>query len=348
MQNSIVKKITVNASSKYDVLIGGGLLDRLGELMSTVLSPCKVAVITDDTVDNLYSKKVIESLESKNFSVVKFTFVHGEERKNLNTYCEILNFLAKNELTRTDAIVALGGGVVGDMAGFASATYLRGVKYIQVPTTLLAQVDSSVGGKTAVDLDAGKNLVGAFKQPSLVVCDTDTLNTLSKDTYLDGMGEVCKYAILTQKVYNVLSADHVDINELVYQCLNYKKMVVEEDEFEMGIRKYLNLGHTPAHAIEKLSDYKISHGLAVGMGLKIILDGAKKSKIMSAESYDKILSLIGKQGVLKDCPFTLAQIYSKISQDKKRSGDDITLVMPSNVEDIKLIKVKLDHVKEYF
>ena len=238
-----VKTVKVNASKSYDVLIGRNLIERAGELIEKVLPICTLALVTDDTVDALYSKTVTTALENAGYKVKKFVFCHGEENKNLTTYSEILNFLAQNELTRTDAVVALGGGVVGDMAGFAAATYLRGIKYIQIPTTLLAQIDSSVGGKTAIDLTHGKNLVGAFCQPSLVICDVNTLSTLPKEIYLDGMGEAVKYAFLDKKIYTLLQ-DEYDILDLVYLCVDYKRFVVENDEFERGMRKLLNLGRT--------------------------------------------------------------------------------------------------------
>ena len=195
-ENSNIKKITVKASGEYQVIIGGGILQNVGEYVKQVIEPCSVAIITDDIVDKLYSTVVENSLTQSGYNVCKFVFQHGEQSKTLETYGQILNFLAQNALTRTDTVVALGGGVVGDMAGFAAATYLRGIRYVQIPTTLLAQIDSSVGGKTAVDLPSGKNLVGAFKQPSLVLCDTDALSTLPKEIFIDGMGETAKYALL--------------------------------------------------------------------------------------------------------------------------------------------------------
>ena len=202
MKNSNLEKIIVKvkASGEYDVIIASGLLSQVGEMLKTIAPFDTVAVITDDVVDALYSKTVVQSIISAGFKAVKFVFKNGEQSKNIDTYAQILNFLAQNKLTRTDLILALGGGVVGDMAGFCSATYLRGIKYVQVPTTLLAQVDSSVGGKTAIDLAQGKNLVGAFKQPELVICDTDALKTLPREVFVDGMGECAKYALLDERI----------------------------------------------------------------------------------------------------------------------------------------------------
>ncbi len=341
-----VKTVKVNASKSYDVLIGRNLIERAGELIAKVLPLCTLALISDDTVDTLYSKTVVTALENAGYKVKKFVFIHGEESKNLTTYGEILNFLAQNELTRTDAVVALGGGVVGDMAGFAAATYLRGIKYIQIPTTLLAQIDSSVGGKTAIDLPHGKNLVGAFCQPSLVICDVDTLSTLPKEIYLDGMGEAVKYAFLDKKIYTLLQDDY-DILDLVYLCVDYKKIVVENDEFESGIRKLLNLGHTPAHGIEKLSNYTISHGKAVTLGLKIILKNSLKHGYIDKELFDNAIALIEKQVGNLECPFDIKEICASSLNDKKRGGDFITLIMVYGVGDCRLVKIKVDELWGY-
>lgn len=338
--------ITVKASKTYDVVVGRGLLDRAGELISGVIKPCKVALITDDTVDKLYSKKVIESIEKAGFTVVKFAFNHGEESKNLNTYGEILNFLAENGLTRTDALVALGGGVTGDMAGFAAATYLRGIKYIQIPTTLLAQIDSSVGGKTAIDLEIGKNLVGAFCQPKLVICDIDTLSTLPKEIFVDGMGEAAKYALLDQKIFSLMQSEY-DIKDLVCLCVDYKRKVVEQDEFEGGLRKLLNLGHTPAHGIEKLSKYKLSHGKAVAMGLNIILENSLRHRLIDDETFGAALNTVKKCVGENDCPYSIEDICGAALNDKKRSGDDITLIMVFGVGDCRPVKIKVSELWGY-
>ena len=342
-----VKTVKVNASVSYDVLIGKGVLKDTGALLKQVLAPCKLALITDDTVNNLYAEGVVSSLISVGFNVVKFVFPHGEESKNLNTYGQILNFLAENQLTRTDAVVALGGGVVGDMAGFAAATYLRGIKYVQIPTTLLAQIDSSVGGKTAIDLESGKNLVGAFCQPVRVICDVDTLKTLPDEIYADGMGEAVKYAALDKKVFEILKNKDFDICDLVYLSVDYKRIVVEKDEFESGLRKLLNLGHTPAHGIEKLSNYTISHGKAVSMGLQIILKNSLKHRLLSQEEYDLLTEILRLHVGEQNCPYTVQQICAASVNDKKRSGDYITLVMAFGIGDCRPVKIEIDKLWGY-
>lgn len=346
MQISAEKTIRVNASGEYDVIIGRDLLKRAGELIQNVITPCKIAIITDDTVNQLYADIVEKSLIEKGFSVVKYVFAHGEESKNLQTYTNILNFLAENELTRTDALVALGGGVTGDMAGFSASTYLRGIKYVQIPTTLLAQIDSSVGGKTAIDLPHGKNLVGAFCQPKLVICDVDTLSTLSNEIFVDGMGETVKYALLDKKVFDLVSGDY-DILDLIYFCVDYKRRVVEQDEFESGLRKLLNLGHTPAHGIERLSNYTIPHGKAVAMGLEIILRNSLKHGYIDNDDYAKMLNVIKKGVGEVACPYSVNEICSASLTDKKRSGDMITLVMVYGIEDCRLVKVNVNELWGY-
>lgn len=345
--NDNVKLITVNASKKYQVKIGGGLLKSAGEHVKEVVKASKIALVTDDTVDALYAKGVQKSLEENGFSVCKFVFPHGEQSKNLDTYGEILNFLAQNQITRTDALVALGGGVVGDMAGFAAATFLRGISYIQMPTTLLAQIDSSVGGKTAIDLKAGKNLVGAFCQPSLVLCDTDTLSSLTKEIFEDGMGETAKYAVLDKRIFDLLQNEDYDIKELVYLCVDYKRAIVEADEFEGGKRKLLNLGHTPAHAIEKLSGYQISHGKAVRMGLDIILNSSISHGLVEKKCAEQIKCAMDKCAKAQAVSYSVEQIAKACLADKKRSGDTVTFMMIGGVGNVIEKKVPITEIEGY-
>ena len=234
--------VTVRASRQYDILIGQGLLPTLGAEAKKLGKAQKVCVISETTVYPLYGAVAEESLKSAGFSVVSYVFPAGEESKNGLIFLDLLNFLAENQLTRSDLIVALGGGVVGDLAGFAAASYLRGIRFIQVPTTLLAAVDSSVGGKTAIDLPAGKNLAGAFCQPSLVLCDTDTLNSLPLDIFRDGCAEVIKYGVLYDpKLFAHLEEKGLsfDREAVITRCVELKRDVVMEDEFDTGARMKL-------------------------------------------------------------------------------------------------------------
>ncbi len=348
MQENL-KTLRVNASSSYDVKIGRNILKDTGEIVCSLLPKCKIALITDDIVDGLYANTVISSLEKAGFTVVKFVFANGEQSKNICTYGEILNFLATNQLTRTDAVVALGGGVVGDIAGFASATYLRGIKYIQIPTTLLAQIDSSVGGKTAIDLDSGKNLVGAFCQPLVVICDVSVIDNLPFDTFVDGMGEMSKYAVLDKRVFDEINSPEFDMERLIYLCVDYKRMIVEQDEFEGGKRRLLNLGHTPAHGIELLSQYKIPHGRAVAMGLEIILKASLKHNYIDRKVYEQIMLTVQKCNKARTAgrSFSIDDVAKACLTDKKRSGDNITLIMVYGVGDCRPVKIGVNELKEF-
>ena len=345
------KKITVNASKSYEILVGNNLIKDIGEIIGQKFSKCKVAIITDDVVDALYSKTVEKSLTEKGFICSKFVFENGEKSKNFKTYIEIVNFLAKQEFSRTDLVVALGGGVVGDIAGFSASTYLRGIKHIQVPTTLLSQIDSSVGGKTAIDLEVGKNLVGAFCQPELVVCDTALLSSLDKKVLEDGFGEGAKYALLDKKVYSLIKNKDFLMQDFVYLCIDYKRQIVEEDEFEKGNRKLLNLGHTVAHAIEKLSSYTISHGNAVAIGLDFVLNSAVNNQRITKDEYNQIKSVLKNNTnsvKMSLCPFTKEQICECAVFDKKRSGDEISVVNFYGVNQPKIEKIKLNNLLGQF
>ncbi len=339
--------VSVSASNKYDVIIGESLIKNAGEHLKKVVSASKIAVVTDDVVDAIYGEKLTCSLKESGYNVVKFVFKNGEQSKNLVTYGKIVEFLAENAITRTDAIVALGGGVVGDMAGFAAATYLRGIKYVQIPTTLLSQIDSSVGGKTAVDLEKGKNLVGAFYQPALVLCDTGALDTLPKEIFVDGMGETLKYALLDKKVFDIIEKEEFFKGELVQACVDYKRRIVEQDEFEGSLRKVLNLGHTIAHAIEKLSDYNITHGKAVAIGLKVIGKTSFNHGYIDQNTLEKINQLISKWIDNVELPFSIEKICEVALNDKKRKGEEISLILIKGIGNVFEQKIKISDLKEY-
>ncbi|MFR4419566.1 MAG: 3-dehydroquinate synthase, partial [Ruminococcus sp.] len=274
-----MKTITVHASHTYPIYVQHGLLAECGTYIRTATKAAALAVITDDTVESLYGAAVVSALRNAGFRVEIFVFPHGEASKCAETLLQVYDFLCEKQFTRTDAIVALGGGVVGDLAGFAAATYLRGMDFIQIPTTLLAQVDSSVGGKTAIDLKGGKNLVGAFKQPVCVLCDPDTLRTLPSATFSDGMGEVVKYGMIRDaKLFELLAAHNQEtifsvLEDVICTCISIKRDVVEADEFDTGERMILNYGHTLGHAIEGYYHYEIySHGSAVAIGMCLIAE----------------------------------------------------------------------------
>lgn len=329
-----MKTVMVKASICYDVCIGGGLLQELGARARAVSHANRAAIITDDTVDALYAAKATKSLEKAGFETVKYVFPHGEASKNISTWAAILSFLASAHLTRSDLVVALGGGVPGDIAGFAAASYLRGISFIQVPTTFLAAIDSSVGGKTAVDLPEGKNLAGAFYQPHLVLCDTDTLSTLPPETFADGAAEAIKYGVLRPtKLFGIFENGDVkaSINDIIEECVALKRDVVAEDEFDHGARQFLNLGHTVGHAIEKLSCFSITHGHAVAAGMAIAARMSESLGIMAENERKRLEQTLTRNHLPIVTAFGAKELAEAASSDKKRDGEKINLILPEKI-----------------
>ena len=323
--------IHVTASNSYDVLVGAGLLDKAGEYAAALTHAACAAVVSDDTVFPLYGETVCRSLRAAGLRVVTFVFPHGERSKNIGTFSQILNFLAENRLTRTDLVVALGGGVVGDVTGFASACYLRGVAYIQIPTTLLAAVDSSVGGKTAIDLPAGKNLAGSFYQLRLVLCDTDTLASLPDGIFADGCAEVVKYAMYgNAPFFEDLRQNGVknQLSHVISTCVSMKRDVVCADEFDRGGRQILNFGHTFGHAVERCSDYTVPHGSAVAIGMVMISRAAVRRGLCGASVLDALLALLRALGLPTETAFSASELLDAACRDKKIAGSRLNLVVP--------------------
>lgn len=336
--------VTVNASQSYDVLIGSGLLSSLGREAAKLGKANKVCIVSESNVWPLYGNAAKTALIDAHFDVTSFVFPAGEASKNGQTYLELLNFLAKSNLTRNDLIVALGGGVVGDLAGFAAATYLRGIRFIQVPTTLLAAVDSSVGGKTAIDLPAGKNLAGAFWQPRLVLCDTNCLNTLPEDIFRDGCAEVIKYGILYDPVlFSHLEEAAVafDREWVITRCVELKRDVVMEDEFDTGARMKLNLGHTIGHSIEAISKFSVSHGKAVSIGTAIVTRASR-----CTDSH-RILSILTKFGLPVTTAFRAEELYTHTLSDKKRFGDTLDLIIPESIGHCRIVPTPVSTLKTF-
>ena len=348
MSCSITVSIPAREAIAYEIRISRSLRHQAGALISRVHTPCRVLLLTDNTVEALYAREVAESLTAAGFSIVTHVIPHGEASKSAVSLMDLLEKMATEHLTRSDLLVALGGGVVGDLGGFAAAVYQRGIPCIQMPTTLLAMVDSSVGGKTAIDLAAGKNLCGAFHQPSLVICDTECLNTLPPEILADGMAEVIKYAFISDRsLFDLLQQDAPQMEEVIRLCVEDKRALVEADETDKGARQLLNLGHTVGHAIEACSDFTISHGSAVAMGMVIITRAAVKTGICEAETLNALIALLEKYGLPTECPFTTEQLYAVALSDKKRTGNSITLVVPYGVADSRLVTVPADALEEY-
>lgn len=345
-----MRRIRVNASQPYDVLIGSGLLENCGKEIKPLIKGKKTVVVTDDNVGPIYAEAVINSLEKSGISAELYTFKHGEESKCAETLLGLYDFLGKNNITRSDFLVALGGGVVGDLTGFAVATYLRGIDYIQLPTSLLAQVDSSVGGKTAIDISAGKNLVGAFKQPKLVIADIDTLNTLSDDFFADGMGEVVKYGMIYSKpLFDRLKAGDIRENpeDVIAQCVDIKREVVETDEFDTGLRMILNFGHTLGHSIEKHFNYTgISHGRAVAVGMYLITKMAEKTGYISDNISDELKSCLIANKLPFETEIDTDALFSGAVNDKKRFSDTINIILCKQIGKAEIVKLNIEDFRK--
>lgn len=347
-----MKKLTVNVANGYDILIDNGLIDDCGKYVSAVSNAKKVCVISDTNVFKIYGDKVCSSLKETGFNVFDYVFKAGESSKNTSTVISIVEYLAQCELTRGDLVVALGGGVAGDMAGFAAAIYLRGIDFVQIPTSLLAQVDSSVGGKTAVDLPQGKNLCGAFHQPILVLIDPNVLNTLSPFYFSDGMGEVIKYGcIRSESLFNKLENESIkeNISDVIYECLDIKRQIVENDEKEMGERALLNFGHTCGHAIEKLWNFEsVSHGEAVGIGMYMITKASERAELTKQGCADRIKAVLEKYNLKTADSHSAKEIISAMSADKKRTSTGIKFVMIEEIGKSFIYPVETENISGLF
>ncbi len=347
-----MKKLTVHVGDTYEIFIEKGLLKDCGKYVRVVSKAKKIAIVTETNVAPLYLDTVKGCIENEGFEVVSYIFPAGEGSKTTETVVGIVEFLAENGLTREDMVVALGGGVCGDMAGFAAAIYLRGIKFVQIPTTLLSQVDSSVGGKTGVDLPQGKNLCGAFHQPALVLIDPDVLETLSPHFFSDGMGEVIKYGCIKSKVlFERIETENVKdfIEDLIYDCVNIKRGVVERDEKEAGERALLNFGHTAGHAIEKLHNFTdISHGEAVGVGMVMISEAGERIGLTERGTADRIRKVLEKYNMKTEVENSVTDIIGAMYHDKKRTGSGIKFIMLHSLGDSFINPVENDKVKELF
>lgn len=347
-----MKKLTVNVKDKYDILIDRGLLEKTGELVKSVLNSKKIMLISDTNVYDIYGDAVKLSLEEQGYQVFTYIFPAGEASKKTAVVVDMVEQMAQCGMTRSDGVVALGGGVCGDMAGFAAAIFLRGIKFVQIPTSLLAQVDSSVGGKTAVDLPQGKNLCGAFHQPSLVIIDTNVLKTLSPHFFSDGMGEVIKYGcIKSESLFDRLEKENAEdyIEDVIYECLDIKRVIVENDEKEFGERALLNFGHTCGHAIEKLWNFEtVSHGEAVGIGMVMASRAGESIGLTEEGTADRIAALLKKYGLRSADTHSTDEIVDAMSADKKRTGTGIKLVMLKKIGESFIYPIDNSEISKVF
>lgn len=348
--------VNIKTSTKYDVLIGSNLIkkdsdfcNRLAGLYEKNDNP-KCLIITDDIVDKLHFNTLKDALDSLEINYQKIVLKNGEASKNFDEYKNIITNLASFDLKKNDLVIAFGGGVIGDISGFAASTWLRGIKYIQIPTTLLAMVDSSVGGKCAIDTEYGKNLVGSFWQPSAVFANINFLDTLPSEILSDGMSEVIKSAILkSPELFDHLEENGFDFDRefVISETVKIKNYYVSNDEKESNIRQMLNLGHTIAHAIEKLSNYKVSHGRAVAIGLGMISKISVNNDMLDRKNYDRIHNLIRKFDLPTECEYTVDEMASIISIDKKTHGKKINLIIPVNIGDCKIHTIELSQLNEF-
>lgn len=328
--------IHVNASIPYNVHIKNGLLEQLGSHLTSIKNACKTVIVTDDNVASYYLETISTELSKHGYEVLHYVFPHGESSKNATELLAIVEFLASHCISRSDLIISLGGGVVGDMAGFAAATYLRGIDYVQIPTSLLAAVDSSVGGKTAVNLPAGKNLWGAFKQPLTVYFDPTTLRTLPRNEFINGCGEIIKYGMIGHpELLNALEKEPLTPNsprleEIIALCVQAKATIVEEDETEGGVRQLLNFGHTFAHGIEKVSHFEVHHGYAVAIGMSLITKGAISVDQLRPEIYERLCRIITAHELPVSTDLPVAAILDATKNDKKSHGSYINIIVPTD------------------
>lgn len=348
--------VHVGASSAYDVHVGAGNLSELGAVAREAAGGARCCVVSETNVAPLYADAAEASLAAAGYEVAeRVVFPAGERHKRLSTLGEILEGLAGRELTRSDVVVALGGGVTGDMAGLAAALYLRGVPVVQVPTSLLAMVDSSVGGKTAVDLEAGKNLAGAFWQPAAVVADVSTLSTVADDLFRDSCGEVVKHAVLadpalldelTERPLTAQRADEGYLAGVVARNVEIKRDVVQADEREAGVRQTLNLGHTVGHAIEAASEFTLGHGSCVAAGLCVMARASARRGWCSEQTAARIERCVAAHGLptATELPTDLLMHY--MAHDKKRRGDSVNVVVPMEVGRCEVRRASLGELRE--
>jgi 3-dehydroquinate synthase len=340
-----VRKVNVSLGQRsYEILIGRGLLSRLGKECARLKLGRRCAIISDSHVAPHYARAVERSLTQAGFEPLLLTVPAGETSKSLKTVQHCFDQLAAHRLERKSFIVALGGGVVGDLAGFVAATYLRGIPFVQVPTTLLAQVDSSVGGKVGVNLKAGKNLVGAFYQPKLVLCDLATLDSLPRREFISGLGEIIKYGIiydaplfrrLERNMPAFLRRDPAELAAIIARCCEIKAEVVRQDEKEGGLRAILNFGHTVGHGLEAISHYgKYLHGEAIALGMIAAAQLSAATSGLSETDTTRIRTLIERAGLPSRVPLTASQkrrLLASLKLDKKVSAGEILFVLADQI-----------------
>ncbi|MEW6571116.1 MAG: 3-dehydroquinate synthase [Nitrospirota bacterium] len=334
----------------YDIVIGTGIIGGIGERISSFWQSSKIAVISNPTVFPLYGNQVSESIRRSGFDLITVTIPDGEEYKNLLSLEHIYNELLKNHLDRSSALIALGGGVIGDVTGFAASTYMRGISYIQVPTTLLAQVDSSVGGKTGVNHELGKNMIGTFWQPQLVWIDVETLKTLPRREFLAGIAEVIKYGVIYDRgLFDFLEVNrggilNLDTDALIYiikRSCEIKADIVSKDEREAGLRSILNYGHTVGHAIETATAYRsFLHGEAVSIGMYLEARLSEKLDLIESQEVSRIKRIIHSFGLPSEMPGDINKesILASMQIDKKAIAGELRFILPEKIGSARIYR----------
>lgn len=340
----------------YDIEIAAGLLPQVGAKVAKLLPKArKAAIISDTNVAPLYADKLQKSLEDAGLAVCQIIIKAGEQSKNMQVLSDVLEQLAASGMTRSDVVLTLGGGVVGDLGGFAAASFMRGVAFVQIPTSLLAQIDSSVGGKVAVDLKAGKNLAGAFYQPKAVFIDTELLATLSTRFLHDGLAEAIKYgcikdAALFEKIAAYADDDALlaDIGSIVAACCAIKARIVEQDEFDTGLRMLLNFGHTLGHAVEQHFGYShFTHGEGVAIGMYQLTARTEAMGLTPQGTAERIRAVLTKYSLPCDAGVEKSLLLDTMAKDKKKNGNSITLIVLKQLGEGALQKIDWQSVPEY-
>lgn len=341
-----MNRITLKTLSKtYDIIVGNNILNNAADLYKTASK--KVFIMTDSNVAPLYLKTVLSGFKENDCLVSSCTIKAGEKSKNLSVVEKIYNLLCENKITKSDLIVALGGGVVGDISGFVASTYLRGVPHIQIPTTLLAEVDSSIGGKCGVNLKHGKNLAGSIYQPECVICDLDVLETLPTSEFNNGMAEAIKCGFIYNK--DILkSIESNDLENVILGSINVKREIVEIDEQEKNLRMLLNFGHTFGHAIERLGDYKLfSHGQAISMGMVLAVKYGIELNITPKACLEKLKALLSKFNLPVECPYNLKQMLTFLMSDKKIRNEKINFIFLTETGKAEIFPIDKEQITNY-
>lgn len=346
-----VKKINFKTNFPYEILIDNNLIRKSGDYIKKFSSAKQVLIITDNIVNELYSGDLTDSLIDNGFEVFLFVLSHGESSKTLLSVERIYSFLIKNKFTRSDLIVALGGGIVGDIAGFVAATYMRGVDLVNIPTTLLSQIDSAIGGKNGVNLAHGKNLIGTFYQPKLVLVDIGALSTLSKQSLSDGMAEAIKYGLIRSKsLFNMIKSCELEdiLTDLIFECISIKQALVEQDELEHGDRRLLNFGHTLGHAIEKFYSFsKYTHGQAISIGMAYTVRSGENLAVTKSGTYEELISVLQKYNLPYEIDCDMEKLAEIAKADKKATGEFFDIVLIKSIGEGFVKRIKKDDLKKY-